>query len=187
MPDLPDPLDTPETRVRDATADDAGACAAIYAPYVTGTTVTFETEAPDGDEMARRIARAQSRHAFLVLEEDGAVVGYAYAGPFKERAAYRWSCEVSVYLAQDRRGRGGGRRLYEALLERLTARGYRMAAGGMTQPNEASARLHAALGFEPVGTYRAIGWKFGQARDVSWVQRPLGDPLPPGVDPPEPT
>ena len=94
---------------------------------------------------------------------------------------------MSVYLSPDRHGRGGGRRLYEALLERLTARGYRMAAAGMTQPNEASARLHAAMGFEPVGTYRGIGWKFGAARDVTWVQRPLGDPVTPGEDPPEPT
>lgn len=187
MPDLRDPLEALETRVRDATADDAAACAAIYAPYVTGTTVTFETEPPDAAEMARRIAKAQVRHAFFVLEEGGEVVGYAYAGPFKERAAYRWSCEVSVYLGQDRRGRGGGRRLYEALLERLTVRGYRMAAAGMTQPNEASARLHEALGFEPVGTYRAIGWKFGAPRDVTWVQRPLGEPLRTGENPPDPT
>jgi phosphinothricin acetyltransferase len=176
-----------ELLVRDATADDAEACAAIYAPYVTGTTITFETEPPDVPEMARRIAKAQARHAFLVLELDGTVVGYAYAGPFKERAAYRWSCEVSVYLAADRQRRGGGRTLYEALLERLAARGYRMAAAGMTQPNEASGRLHAAMGFEPVGTYRAIGWKLGAPRDVLWVQRALGEPLAPGETPPEPT
>src|SRR6478609_1508031 len=174
----------PDLLVRDATADDAVACAAIYAPYVTGTTVTFETEPPDAPEMARRIAKAQDRHAFLVLEEGGDVVGYAYGGPFKERAAYRWSCEVSVYLADGRRGRGGGRRLYEALLERLTARGYRMAAAGMTQPNEASARLHAALGFEPVGTFRAVGWKHGAWRDVTWVQRSLGEATgAPGAEP----
>ncbi|GAA2471006.1 N-acetyltransferase family protein [Terrabacter carboxydivorans] len=176
-----------DSLVRDATAADAEACAAIYAPYVTGTTITFETDPPDAAEMTRRIAKAQARHAFLVLEQDGEVLGYAYAGPFKERAAYRWSCEVSVYLAQDRRGRGGGRRLYEELLEQLTARGYRMAAAGMTQPNEASARLHAALGFEPVGTYRAIGWKLGAPRDVTWVQRPLGGDPTPGVEPPDPT
>ena len=91
-----DPLEPP--RVRDATADDAAACAGIYEPYVTGTTVTFETESPDVAEMARRIAKAQARHAFLVLDHAGEVAGYAYGGPFKERAAYRWSCEVSVYL-----------------------------------------------------------------------------------------
>jgi L-amino acid N-acyltransferase YncA len=200
MPDARPAIEPPEspgptgpsrtTTVRDATADDAAACAAIYAPYVTGTTVTFETEPPDVAEMTRRIARAQALHAFLVLEEAGEVVGYAYAGPFRERAAYRGSCEVSVYLGAQRRGRGGGRRLYEVLLERLAARGYRMAAAGMTQPNEASGRLHAAMGFELVGTYRDIGWKFGRSHDVTWVQRPLDDPLgsvPSGQDPPEPT
>jgi len=93
---------------------------------------------------------------------------------------------VSVYLARDRRGRGGGRALYEALLTRLTERGFRMAAAGMTQPNEASGRLHAALGFEPVGTFRAVGWKHGAWRDVAWVQRPLAAALPEGEDPPEP-
>ncbi|WP_343995240.1 GNAT family N-acetyltransferase, partial [Terrabacter terrae] len=104
MPDQPDPLAPLQPLVRDATPYDAAACAAIYAPYVTDTTVTFETEPPDADELARRIAKAQARHAFLVLEEDGEVVGYAYAGPFKERAAYRWSCEVSVYLSPHRHG-----------------------------------------------------------------------------------
>ncbi|GAB3873201.1 GNAT family N-acetyltransferase [Terrabacter terrigena] len=176
----------PEVHVRDATAADAVACAAIYAPYVTGTSITFETEPPDAAEMGRRIEKAQRLHAFLVLEDAGEVVGYAYGGPFKERAAYRWSCEVSVYLAMDRRGRGGGRRLYEELLRRLAARGYRVAAAGMTQPNEASGRLHAAMGFKKVGTYRDIGHKFGAWHDVTWVQRPLGDPPPPGESPPEP-
>ncbi|HET8987559.1 MAG TPA: GNAT family N-acetyltransferase [Humibacillus sp.] len=174
-------------QVRDATAADAAACAAIYAPYVTDTAVTFEAEPPTATDMARRIEAAQRRHAWLVLEEDGVLVGYAYAGSFKERAAYRWSCEVSVYLAPERHGRGGGRVLYAALLARLTERGFRMAAAGMTQPNEASARLHAALGFEPVGTFRAVGWKHGAWRDVTWVQRPLGAPVPPGEPPPEPT
>jgi phosphinothricin acetyltransferase len=174
----------PDRRIRDATAADAAACAAIYAPYVIDTAVTFEAEAPSVPEMALRIEGAQRRHAWLVIEEDGAVVGYAYAGPFKERAAYRWSCEVSVYLAPTRHGTGGGRALYEALLARLADRGYRMAAAGMTQPNEPSARLHAALGFEPVGTFRAIGWKHGAWRDVTWVQRTLGDATAaPAVDP----
>jgi phosphinothricin acetyltransferase len=178
----------PDLLVRDAMAADAAACVAIYAPYVTGTAITFETEVPDVAAMAARIEKAQRAHAWLVLEDaEGTVVGYAYAGPFKERAAYRWSCEVSVYLAADRHRRGGGRRLYEALLERLVARGYRMAAAGMTRPNEPSARLHAALGFEPVGTYRDIGWKFGRPHDVTWVQRRLGDAVTPGEDPPEPT
>lgn len=169
----------PERRIRDATADDAAACAAIYAPYVADTAITFETEAPDTVEMARRIAACAERHAWLVLEDDGRVVGYAYGGPHKERAAYRWSCEVSVYLQQGLRRTGAGRALYDALLARLTERGYRVAIAGMTLPNEASAGLHEALGFQPAGTYRKVGWKHGAWHDVAWVQRPLvegGDP-----------
>jgi phosphinothricin acetyltransferase len=159
--------------VRDATAADATACAVLYAPYVTDTVVTFETEPPTAEQMAGRIAAAQRRHAWLVLEDDGAVVGYAYGGPYKERAAYRWSCEVSVYLERGRRRTGGGRALYEALLERLADRGFRTAVAGMTVPNPASEGLHRALGFEPVGVYRRIGWKHGAWHDVAWVQRTL--------------
>ena len=166
-------------RVRDATELDAEACAAIYAPYVTDTAVTFEYQPPSVAEMARRIAAAQWEHAWLVLEdgrvdEGGRVVGYAYAGPFKERAAYRWSCEVSVYLAPGRRRSGGGRQLYEALFTRLAERGFRTLVAVMTLPNDASEGLHRALGFELVGTFRRIGWKHGQWRDVAFAQRAIG-------------
>ena len=166
-------------RIRDATEDDGAACAAIYAPYVTDTAITFEYEPPSAADMAGRIADAQRAHAWLVLEDDGRVVGYAYGGPYKERAAYRWSCEVSVYLEVGRRRGGGGRALYEALLSRLTERGFRTAVAGMTLPNEASVGLHAALGFEPIGTSRRIGWKHGAWRDVAWAQRALGPEGPP--------
>ena len=123
---------------------------------------------------AARIERAQAAHAWLVAEEAGRVVGYAYGGPFKERGAYRFSCEVSVYLAVDDRGRGLGRQLYAALLARMTVLGMRMACGGVTLPNDASEALHRSLGFEPVGVYRRIGWKHGAWRDVAWFQLPLG-------------
>jgi phosphinothricin acetyltransferase len=167
-------------QVRDATAADAGACAAIYAPYVTGTAITFESVPPDPAEMAGRIATAQRTHAWLVLTEDGRVVGYAYGGPYKARAAYRWSCEVSVYLERGRRRTGAGRALYEALFTRLVARGYRTAVAGMTLPNDASVGLHSALGFQQVGVYRRIGWKHGAWHDVAWTQRELA----PAEDPP---
>lgn len=167
--------------VRSASEQDAAACARIYAPYVTDTAISFETEPPSPGEMARRITTAQRSHAWLVLEEEaGEVVGYAYGGPFAPRAAYRWSCEVSVYLDRERTGRGGGRALYEALLPRLAGRGYRTAMAGMTLPNDASEGLHRALGFEPAATYRRVGWKHGRWHDVRWVQRALGD----GPDPP---
>ncbi|MCT2583016.1 GNAT family N-acetyltransferase [Actinophytocola gossypii] len=159
--------------VRDATASDAEACAAIYAPYVTDTAVTFETEPPTVARMAERIAAATATHAWVVLEDGRRVVGYAYGGPFKDRAAYRWACEVSVYIERGRRRTGAGRALYGALLDRLAARGFRTAAAGMTLPNDASVGLHRAMGFEPVGTYRRIGWKHGAWHDVAWVQRTL--------------
>jgi phosphinothricin acetyltransferase len=137
---------------------------------------------PGTDELARRIADAQRAHAWLVLEEDGTVIGFAYGGPYKPRAAYRWACEVSVYLEPGRRRTGGGRALYAALLDRLAARGLRMATAGMTLPNDASVGLHRAMGFEPVGTWRQIGFKHGAWHDVAWMQRPLGDhgDAPPG-------
>jgi L-amino acid N-acyltransferase YncA len=138
------------TAIRDATPEDGAACAAVYAPYVTDTATTFEYEPPTPAEMAERIAKAQKDHAWVVAEDDGRVMGYAYAGRYKERAAYRWACEVSVYLEQGRR------------------------RNGMTLPNPASEGMHRALGFEPVGVYRRIGWKHGAWHDVAWVQRPLG-------------
>lgn len=168
--------------IRAATKDDAESCAAIYAPYVLDTAVTFETEPPSVEQMAERIAVAQDIHAWLVLTDGGRVVGYAYGGPYKARAAYRWSCEVSVYLESGRRRTGGGRSLYEALFARLAERGFRTAVAGMTLPNDASVGLHRALGFEPVGTYRRIGWKHGAWHDVAWTQRPLAA----GETPPAP-
>ena len=168
--------------IRDADAADAGRCAAIYAPYVRDTAISFESEAPTAAEMAERIAAAQRAHAWLVLETDGEVLGYAYGGPFMARAAYQWATAVSVYLDPERRRAGGGRALYEALFERLAARGHRSALAGIALPNEASVGLHRALGFELVGTYRRVGWKLGRWHDVAWYQRPLGD----GDGPPEP-
>lgn len=160
--------------VRDASVADAAACAGIYAPYVTDTAISFETEPPDAAEMARRIAESVRSHAWLVLCEDERVVGYAYGRPFAERASYRWSCEVSVYLELGRRRTGGGRLLYAALLPRLAERGYQMAVAGMTLPNPASEGLHRAMGFRPVGTYERIGWKLGSWHDVALAQLPLG-------------
>jgi L-amino acid N-acyltransferase YncA len=167
--------------VRAASEEDAAACAAIYAPYVRDTAITFELEPPSAAEMAERIAAASRDHAWLVFEEEGRVVGYAYGSRFHPRAAYRWACEVSVYLELGRRRTGAGRALYEALLARLTERGFRIAVAGTTLPNEASVGLHNALGFEPVGTYRRIGFKHGSWHDVAWTQRTLqrGDDPPP--------
>ena len=159
--------------VRDATAQDAAACAGIYAPYVTDTAISFETEPPSPAQMAERIAAAARTHAWLVLEDEGRVVAYAYGTPFRPRAAYRFSCEVSVYLEVGCRRTGAGRTLYEALLPRLAERGYHTALAGMTMPNDASEGLHRAMGFETVGTYRQVGFKHDTWHDVAWVQRML--------------
>ncbi|GAA4543043.1 arsinothricin resistance N-acetyltransferase ArsN1 family B [Pseudonocardia xishanensis] len=154
--------------IRPATPADAAAVAAIYAPFVRDTTVSFETEPPDTAETARRIEHALS---WLVAEVDGVVRGYAYAGPHRSRAAYRWSVDVSVYVDLPRSGLG--RALYERLFAELTERGYAQAFAGITLPNEPSIGLHRALGFEPVGVYRNVGYKLGAWRDVSWWQREL--------------
>jgi L-amino acid N-acyltransferase YncA len=165
--------------IRDAVAADAERCASIYAPYVLETAISFESEPPTAAEMARRIAEAQRAHAWLVLEDDGDVVGYAYGGTFMSRAAYQWATAVSVYLASGRRRTGAGRALYEALFDRLAARGHRTALAGISLPNEASTGLHRALGFEQVGIYRRVGWKLGRWHDVAWFQRALGEDGPP--------
>lgn len=174
-----------ELLIRDADPGrDADACAAIYAPHVEGSAVSFEERAPDAAELAARIERYGASHAWLVAERGGEVVGYAYATAFNERPAYRWSASVSVYIAEGARGQGVGRALYEALFDRLRERGFRMACAGVTLPNEASVGLHEALGFEPTGVNREIGFKEGAWHDVGWFQLQL-TPAPDGP-PPEP-
>lgn len=174
-----------DLRIRDADpARDAAACAAIYAPHVEGSAVSFEEGAPDAAELARRIEGYGASHAWLVAEREGQVVGYAYAFPFQERPAYRWSAGVSVYVAEGERGNGTGRALYEALFDRLRERGFRMACAGITLPNEASVGLHESLGFEKVGMNPEIGWKNGAWRDVGWWQLELAPPE--DEPPPEP-
>lgn len=178
--------------VRDATTADAAACAAVYAPYVLETAATFETDPPDSVEMGRRIEAALGQHAWLVAERTDRLVGYAYATAYKMRPAYRWTCEVSVYVALGEHRGGAGRALYDALLERLAERGFRTAVAGTTLPNPASAGLHAALGFSPAGVLTRVGWKNGRWDDVALLQRGLGadpygpDPYGTGT-PPEPT
>lgn len=164
--------------VRDATLEDAAACAAIYAPYVTGTCLTFDLEPPTGADFTDRIAAAQRAHAWMVGDRDGRVIGYAYAGSYRPRAAYRWSCETSVYLDREQLGRGAGRVLYQGLLDRMSQRGYRTAVAGMTLPNDASLALHTALGFHAIGTFARVGFKEGAWHDVAWMQRDLGEAAP---------
>jgi phosphinothricin acetyltransferase len=169
--------------IRLATSSDAAPITAIYAPAVTDRATSFELEPPDATEMARRIEKTLARTPWLVCEHDGVVLGYAYAGPHRERAAYRWSVEVSAYVHPDAWRRGVGRALYASLFALLARQGFRNAYAGVTLPNDASVGLHRAVGFTPVGVFRGVGFKFGAWHDVAWFERPL---LPRASDPPEP-
>jgi L-amino acid N-acyltransferase YncA len=159
----------PPAEIRPADVPDAAGIAAVYRPYVTDSVASFEAVAPDEAEMARRMVSAP-RLPWFVACRDGAVVGYAYAGPHRARAAYRWSVDCSVYLTADERGAGTGRALYERLLRELTELGHVTAFAGIALPNPASVRLHEALGFSPVGVHRGTGFKAGRWHDVGWWQ-----------------
>jgi phosphinothricin acetyltransferase len=153
---------------------DGAACAAVYAPYVEGSFVSFEEEAPDAAEMARRIAAATADgYPWLVAERAGDVAGFAYGSRHRDRAGYRFAADVAVYVDARHHGAGVGRELYGELLRLLRVQGLRWACAGIALPNEASVGLHEALGFERVGVYREIGFKEGAWRDVGWWQLDL--------------
>lgn len=159
--------------IRPAAAGDAAACAAIYASFVRDTWVSFETEVPDAAEMARRISANSASHGWVVADVGGAIAGYAYGSAHRTRAAYASSCDVAIYVDPAYGRRGIGRALYAQVLPILAQRGFHAAFAGIAQPNEGSVALHEAMGFEPVGIYREVGWKLGAWRDVGWWQRLL--------------
>jgi phosphinothricin acetyltransferase len=159
--------------IRLASAADAARVAAIYAPAVTEGAASFETDAPDAREMARRIAHVTERTPWLCCEAEGRTIGYAYASPHRDRAAYQWSVEVSAYVAPEAQRRGVARALYTSLFALLALQEFRTAYAGIVLPNEASVRLHQAMGFSPVGVYRGVGYKLGAWRDVAWYERAL--------------
>lgn len=163
-----------EPLIRLASAADAAAIAAIYAPYVTDTPVSFEEEAPDAAEMARRIeGDGRGLYPWLVAEEGGRIIGFASSSAFRSRPAYRWTVETGVYLAEAGRGRGIGRLLMQRLLDLLERQGFVAVVAGITLPNAASVALHERLGFTPCATYRETGFKLGQWRDVGVWARDL--------------
>jgi phosphinothricin acetyltransferase len=162
--------------VRDASPADAQSVARIYNYYITDTLVTFEEESLDAAEVARRIEEVQSAGLpWLVADVDGDVAGYAYATKWHKRHGYRYSAEVTVYLAPDQGGRGIGTKLYTPLLEKLRGLGFRSAIGGIALPNDASVALHEKFGFRKVAHYERIGVKFGQWLDVGYWQCHLQD------------
>ncbi len=166
--------------VRDASERDAEACALIYAPYVTDSAIAFEIEPPTPAEMGERIAAAQRTHAWVGLEDQGRVVGYAYGGPDKEQPRTAGQARSASTSSATGQGPAAARALHDALLGQLAARGFRTAVAGMTLPKAASVGLHPAISFRTVGTYRAIGCRNATWRDIAWTQRAIGI----GDDPP---
>lgn len=169
--------------IRVAEERDAEAIAGIYAPAVTDSSTSFELTPPNAEEMRRRILAVLPQHPWLVCESSGAVLGYVYATTHMERAAYRWSVDVSAYIRHDAHRRGIARALYTALFEILVIQGYRNAYAGATLPNPASVQLHQSMRFKQVGVYHQIGYKFGKWHDVVWLERPLAEHV---IEPPEP-
>lgn len=161
-------------RIRPAAAADADAIAAIYNRYIATSIATFEEEAVAGDEMRARMATvAGAGLPWLVAEDGGRVTGYAYATKWRGRPAYRFSCEITVYLAEDTLGQGIGTALYGALFELLEAQGLHLVIGGIALPNEASVALHERFGMTKVAHFHEVGFKFGRWVDVAFWERRL--------------
>lgn len=171
-------------RIRPADPDsDAAAVSAIYAPAVEASIASFEEVPPDAGEMAMRMRTVLERLPWLVAEAGSEGIGYAYAGPHHARAGYRWSVNISVYVAQGWQGRGIGRALYAELLAILRRQGIVNAYAGIALPNPASVRLHEAIGMRRIAVYERVGLKFGAWHDVAWYGVRL---LEPAGRPPEP-
>lgn len=160
--------------LRRASAADAQGILDIYAPYIENTAVTFEYDVPSIEEFTARVRQAASTYPYLVCEADGDIAGYAYARRHKERAAYGWNAELSVYLSPAWQGRGIGTALYRALIALLDAQHVKNLYACVTLPNEASVRLHEKTGFSLLGAYHKSGWKNGAWHDVGWFEKRLG-------------
>lgn len=173
--------------IRAATPDDAAAIAAIYAPFVLSGTVSFENEAPDTRQMRARMTASDGYYPWLVATngdpEGGGVLGYAYAGQFKDRPAYRFVVETSIYLSGSVQGQGVGRLLYDALIDTLRTQGFTQAIGVIALPNDASISLHESVGFRRGGVYREVGYKQGRWIDVGFWQCDLNESVVPPIEP----
>jgi L-amino acid N-acyltransferase YncA len=168
--------------VRPATYGDAAAISRLYTPFVVASPVSFEESPPGADQIASRIS-SKPRLPWLIAEVDSELCGFAYASLHRQRAAYRWSADCSVYVDPGHQGQGLGRALYGLLIADLTSLGYVSLFAGITLPNPASIGLHESFGFRPVGIYRNVGYKQGRWRDVGWWQKRLAEPSPAPADP----
>jgi phosphinothricin acetyltransferase len=169
--------------IRLATEQDAAQIQVIYAPNVRNTAISFELEAPTVHEMQQRIGKTLEHWPWVVCEHREQIQGYAYASSHRTRAAYQWSVDVSVYVHASARRAGVGRAVYRSLLSLLVLQGFYNAYAGITLPNPASVGLHESLGFQPVGVYRAVGYKLGAWHDVGWWQLALQERLIPPSPP----
>ncbi|QGA82513.1 arsinothricin resistance N-acetyltransferase ArsN1 family B [Halomicrobium sp. LC1Hm] len=169
--------------IRRARPDDAAACADIYAPYVYDSAVSFEETPPSGEEMRERLRSTLETYPWLVCERENRVVGFAYASDHRNRTAYQWSVELSIYVDNDHRRTGIATGLYESLFAVLDEQGFYNGYAGVTLPNRASVAFHREMGFEPVGTYENVGYTAGEWQDVQWwrkqLRQPEDDPEPP--------
>ncbi|HJD97513.1 GNAT family N-acetyltransferase [Mailhella massiliensis] len=178
-----------DIRIRTATTADAPALLDIYAPYVRETAISFEYDVPSLQEFEGRVSHTLSRYPWIVAEQGGRVLGYAYASAFHPRAAYQWCAEASIYLARDARGHGLGARLYDALEDILRRQNMLVLYACIASPSEedehltrASLRFHARMGFRSVGEFPRCGYKFGRWYGMVWMEKRLAEPS----DPPAP-
>ncbi len=160
--------------IREAAESDAAALLDIYAPYIRDTAITFEYDVPTAEEFVARIADILKTHPYLVCEQDGKPVGYAYAHRIRERAAYDWAAELSIYLAPEAQGQGVGTALYRCLVDLLAMQNLRILYGCVTLPNGKSQKLHEKLGFSLVGVWHGSGWKRNGWHDVGWFEKRIG-------------
>lgn len=170
--------------IRVAQVQDAPKLAAIYAPYVRNTAITFEYEVPSAEEFAERIERTLKRYPYLAAEADGEIVGYAYAGPFHERAVYRWAVETSIYVQQDKRGMGIGKALYDSLEAVLRAQNIVNLNACIASPRtedehltRASILFHERMGYRMVGEFNQCGYKFRRWYNMVWMEKMIGEHL----------
>ena len=168
--------------IRTATANDAEELLNIYAYYVENTAITFEYDVPTIEEFIQRIENTLKKYPYLVAEKDGEILGYAYAGVFKDRSAYGWSAETTIYLKQDAVKCGLGRMLYEALEKEMKKRGFLNLYACIGYPidddeylTKNSAEFHAHLGFETVGEFHKCGYKFGRWYNMIWMEKIIGE------------
>ena len=169
--------DSSSFSIRIVRPEDAKELLNIYAPYVRETAITFEYEVPSVQEFENRINKTLETYPYLVAEEDGQVLGYAYASTYYARTAYNWTTELSIYLHEDARGRGLGSQLYDALEEELEQRGFLRFLACIAVPNEASIAMHEKRGYVQVAHFPKVGYKFEQWHDIVWMQKTLDGPV----------